>query len=76
MHLHFRTSFATLGETPENTIEECEACYNSRCFGVEVPSRSLKIGSMLITYLSRVCGDNLPLMISLQIFEFGRFIKL
>jgi hypothetical protein len=76
MHLHSRRSFVTLGKTPKNTIKECEACYNSRCFGAQVSSQSLKIGSILITYLSRVCGDNLPLMISIQIFEFGRLMNL
>jgi hypothetical protein len=76
MHHHSRGSSTTLGETLEDIVEECEACYNSRCFGVEVPSRSLKIGSMLITYLPKVCGDILPLVINVQIFEFGRFIKL
>jgi len=76
MHVHSRGSFATLGETHENTIKKCEACYNSRYFGAEVPSQSLKIHSMLITYLSRVCGDNLSLTISIQIFEFGKLINL
>jgi len=76
VHFHSRGSFATLRESLENTVEECEACYSSRCFGVEVPSRSLKIGSMVTTYLPRVCDDNLPLMISVQIFESGRVINL
>jgi hypothetical protein len=65
-----------LEELLKTQSKECEACYNSRCFGAKVPSRSLKIGSMLITYLSRICGHNLPLMISIQIFEFGRLINL
>jgi hypothetical protein len=76
MHLHSKGSFVTLQKTPKDTIEECEACYYWRCFGVEVPSRSLKISSMLITYLPKVCGDNLPLVINIKIFEFGRFINL
>jgi hypothetical protein len=58
-----------LEEAPKYTTNECEACHSWRWFGAQVLSWSLKIGSMVITYLPRVCGDNLPLMISAQIFE-------
>lgn len=57
MHLHSKGSFATLGEAPKDITEECKACYNWRCVDAKVTSRSLKIGSMVIIYFPRVCGD-------------------
>lgn len=75
VHLHSKGSSAALGKAPKDTTEKCWACYNWRCFSIEVPSWSLKISSMMITYFPRVCGD-FTFSDKGKIFKFGIFINL